>query len=249
MLGILTYHSVDGSGSAISIDEAVFRRHVAWLTSGAARVVPLGDLPTRADGEDAVALTFDDGFANFAARAWPLLREHRLPVTLFVVSDRVGRTNAWGGKDAPGIPTLPLLDWDALARLAEEGVELGAHSRTHPDLRRLPDPALADELEACAAAIAARTGRTPAAFAYPYGLVDHRVVEAVRRRYVVAVTTELRPVRRGDAPHLLPRLDGYYFRAAGRLEAWGSASFRRHLWLRASARRVRRAMAVLGSPT
>ena len=36
MRGILTYHSVDPSGSPISIDEKAFRAHVAWLASGAA---------------------------------------------------------------------------------------------------------------------------------------------------------------------------------------------------------------------
>ena len=33
MIGILTYHSIDPSGSAISLDEACFRRHVDWLAS------------------------------------------------------------------------------------------------------------------------------------------------------------------------------------------------------------------------
>ena len=45
MKAILTYHSVDETGSVISIDERSFRRHVAWLASSAVRVVPL-DTPT-----------------------------------------------------------------------------------------------------------------------------------------------------------------------------------------------------------
>ena len=41
MRAILTYHSIDGSGSPVSVDEAAFRRHVDWLASGAVDVVPL----------------------------------------------------------------------------------------------------------------------------------------------------------------------------------------------------------------
>ena len=241
MRAILTYHSVDPSGSVISIDEAEFRRHVAWLASGAARVTGLAQLPAAPGATDAVALTFDDAFANFSRCAWPLLREHGLPATLFVVSGHAGRTNAWGGRDAPRIPTLPLLDWDALGRLAEEGVTLGAHSRTHPDLRTLTGVALADELEGCAEDIGARAGTRPTAFAYPYGAVNRRVAEAATRHYSHAVTTELRPLREAESAHALPRLDAYYLRAPGRLEGWGTPAFRRYVWLRAGARRVREA--------
>lgn len=241
MRGILTYHSVDPSGSAISIDEDAFRRHVAWLASGAVRVTTLADLLALGDQEDAVAVTFDDGFANFRATAWPPLRDHGLPVTLFVVTGHVGGTNAWGGREAPGIPTLPLLDWHALGRLAQEGVTLGGHGRTHTDLRGLDDAALADELEGCAAELAARTGAPPTAFAYPYGAENVRVRQAAARRYAHAVTTELRALRGVEAPHALPRLDVYYLQARGRLEGWGGAAFRRYLWLRSGARRFRQA--------
>jgi peptidoglycan/xylan/chitin deacetylase (PgdA/CDA1 family) len=232
---------VDPSGSPISIDEAALRRHVAWLASGAVRVTTVADLLARPDTEDAVALTFDDGFTSFAAAAWPLLREHGLPVALFVVSGHVGGTNAWGGRAARGIPTLPLLDWDALGRLAEQGVALEAHTRTHPDLRSLDGAALAAELDGCAAELAALTGARPTVFAYPYGAANARVTAAVGRRFSHAVTTELRSLRGAEPAHALPRLDAYYLRAPGRLEGWGTPAFRRYVWLRAGARRVRAA--------
>lgn len=246
MRAILTYHSIDPSGSVISVDADRWRAHARWLGSGAVRVLGLEEL-VRGDSEgDTVALTFDDGFANFADEAWPPLREHALPVTLFVVSDHAGRTNAWSGKNHPDVPTLPLLAWDAIARLAEEGVTIGAHTRTHPDLRTLDPSALADELEGAAERIAAETGRRPSAFAYPYGATDERVTAAAGRAYRLACTTEFRALEPGEDPSALPRLDAFYFRAPGRLESWGSGSFRRYVWLRGRARRVRSALAALG---
>ncbi len=241
MRAILTYHSVDPSGSAISLDAGAFRRHVDWLATGRVRVVPLAEI-ARGGGDDAVALTFDDGFANFRDTAWPPLRERGWPATLFVVSGHAGGTNAWGGRDAPGIPTLPLLGWDALGALAEQGVTLGAHSRTHPDLTALDDGALAEQMTGSADDIAARTGRRPEAFAYPYGATDGRVEAAAAGTFRLAVTTELRALDGTERPHALPRLDTFYLREPGRLERWGSSGFRRWLAFRAGLRRLRAAL-------
>jgi peptidoglycan/xylan/chitin deacetylase (PgdA/CDA1 family) len=234
---ILTYHSIDDSGSPISIDRECFARHVRFMTSPRVRVVPLAQIEN-AHG-DALAVTFDDGFLDFADQAWPLLREHGLPATLFVVSGQVGQRNDWGGKQAAGIPTLPLCDWDALGRMAAEGLELGAHSRLHPHLEELDDSDQSEEIEGCADDIERRTGHAPRSFCYPFGSFDERALARVRARYARACTTELDLLRGGEDAHLLPRLDAFYYRAPGRLEAWGTGAFRRHLWLRRLGRAVK----------
>jgi len=58
-------------------------------------------------------------------------------------------------------------------------MELGSHSLTHPDLRKLDDEALAFELADSKTAVERITGRPCRTFAYPYGLYDERVVRAV----------------------------------------------------------------------
>lgn len=239
MRAILTYHSIDSSGSPISMDEESFRRHVRWLAASGVQVTTPEELLRLPASTEAVALTFDDGFTNFAEIAWPLLRAHGLPVTLFVVTDFVGRSNDWWHSLRLRIPHLPLLDWPALARLAEEGVMLGSHTRSHPDLTRLPPLALAEEVGGAAERIEVETGRAPAGFAYPYGLLDPTARAAVCEVYRWACTTELRVLAPREDPWLLPRVDAYYLRSPGQLEAWGTRRFRRYLWLRAGARRVR----------
>ncbi|MEO8199515.1 MAG: polysaccharide deacetylase family protein [Gemmatimonadota bacterium] len=242
MRAVLMYHSIDPSGSAISVSRDEFHSHVRWLARGSVKVLPLDRVVTSEASDDVVALTFDDGFANFATDAAPLLREHGLPATLYVVSDLTGRTNAWGGKDAPGIPTLPLLDWPTLGRLAEAGVTLGGHTRTHPRLAGMTKGALEDEIGGCADRIQAETGQRPTSFAYPYGSYDSTAVDVAGAHYQNACTTELRVLNASDRSHLVPRLDMYYFRKPGRLEAWGSQSFRWRLRIRAHARALRQAL-------
>lgn len=240
MRAILTYHSIDASGSPISVSPEVFRAHCRFLASGRVRVVPLVSLLEDPAADDVVALTFDDGFANFATEAAPPLDAHGLPSTVFVVSDHVGGSNDWGGRVSPHVPQLPLLGWDDLLSLQDRGVTLGAHTRRHRPLPRLRGDELLDEVQGGIDRIAAAAGRRPVAFAYPYGAVDAVVAAVVRDACAWGCTTELRALGSQEDRALLPRLDMYYFRSPGQLEAWGTAGFRSRLWLRKQGRRLRR---------
>ncbi|MEO7103062.1 MAG: polysaccharide deacetylase family protein, partial [Gemmatimonadaceae bacterium] len=103
---ILTYHSIDASGSPISVAPDVFRSHIRWLATSGQRVVRLNELSVLPDDADAMALTFDDGFANFAGIAAPLLLEAGLSATVFIVTDRAGLTNEWSAAADEGLPVL-----------------------------------------------------------------------------------------------------------------------------------------------
>lgn len=239
MRAILTYHSIDSSGSPISVSEAAFDAHCRFLASGRLRVLPLADLVDRHPAGDVVAITFDDGFRNFAALAAPRLLEHGLPATVFVPTDHVGGTNSWGGPMSAGVPELPLMSWTELGQLAEAGIEIGAHTRSHPDLTRLAPSQVADECAGSADRIAAELGTRPGSFAYPYGLVNETVAQVARAGFARSCTTEFRPLAAVEDPARLPRLDAFYLRGPGQVEAWGTPRFRRRLWLRARGRQVR----------
>jgi peptidoglycan/xylan/chitin deacetylase (PgdA/CDA1 family) len=239
MRAILTYHSVDETGSVISISERSFRRHVARLAEGRVRVVPLDEITSLAPGEDAVAITFDDGLASFGRVAAPLLLEHGLPVTLFVVTDAVGSSNVWRGQQDAGIPLQPLLDWEQLGALHEAGIRLGAHTCTHPKLTTLEGDALEREIVASKQRLARQLGVDANTFAYPYGAVSPAARDVVARTFHFGCTTRLAALASEEDPAMLPRLDSYYLRSPDALDAWGSRRFRMRLGLLAGARSVR----------
>lgn len=239
MKAILTYHSVDETGSVISIDEQTFRRHARWLATGRVHVVPLDVLPSLPDDADAIAITFDDGLESFGRIAAPVLLDHDLPVTLFVVSDAIGTTNVWRGRRDAGIPVFPLLDWDALAKLAANGVSIGAHTCTHLDLSSANADTATREIVESKARLSRQLGVDATTFAYPYGRVGIAARDVVAREFRYGVTTRLAALSPHDDPALLPRFDSYYLRAAGSLEAWGTARFRMRMGLLAGARSVR----------
>ncbi|MEP6953681.1 MAG: glycosyltransferase [Solirubrobacteraceae bacterium] len=101
-LTVLTYHRIgdprQGPPGMMSATARSFARQMRWL-AGTGRAVSLADvLAVRAGGpplrEGAVLVTFDDGYADFAAYAWPVLREYRIPVALFVATALPGRPDA-----------------------------------------------------------------------------------------------------------------------------------------------------------
>jgi peptidoglycan/xylan/chitin deacetylase (PgdA/CDA1 family) len=240
MRAILTYHSIDDSGSAISITLDVFKEHVHWMSQRQVHIVSLDELLATdvKDPADTVAITFDDGFANFMQAA-ELLTHHGLPVTLFVVTGRVGGTNAWGGRAEPGIPTLPLLGWSELEHLVGNSLAIGVHTRTHARLTTLPSAAVEDEMDGCSEELRARLGVGGSYLAYPYGAVDDRVAKLAASRFAGALTTRFSPLTDDDPRMWLPRLDMYYFRQPGVIRSWGTARFARRLWSVRARRRLR----------
>jgi peptidoglycan/xylan/chitin deacetylase (PgdA/CDA1 family) len=230
MRAVLMYHSIDESGSPISISPSVFAEHVQWMLRSGVRIVPLDRVLTGPADErsDLVALTFDDGFANVRA-AVEQLAAHGLPATVFVVTGHVGRTNAWGGRSQPGIPTLPLLDWSDLERLVDAGVTVGAHTHGHAPLTSLSSGAVEDELDRCLTEIRARLGTTPSWLAYPYGAVSAQVARLASNRFQAALTTRFAPLGGHEPWMWIPRIDMHYLRRPGAISRWGTASF--GLWM------------------
>lgn len=225
MRAILTYHSIDSSGSAISVHPDTFARQLAWLVREEVRVVTLDTLLTLPDTARAVALTFDDALANIGTVAAPLLAAQGWPATVFVPTQHVGRDNQWQAQGQHRVPALPLLDWDALGQLTEAGWTVGAHTRHHARLPTCSDLALQDELQGAADDIAQHLGTVPRWLAYPFGDFDRRVQRASARWFHGACTTALRVLGGGDDPMALPRLDAYYLTSQVCRWPWGGGRF------------------------
>lgn len=242
MRAILTYHSIDTSGSPISCHPDAFGRHLDWLSSGRVQLMTVEELLAAPPALDAVAVTFDDAFLNFETVAAPRLVDAGVQVTLFVVTGCTGTTNVWNGRPERDVPRLPLLDWSSLRRQQEQGVALGAHSRSHPDLTLLSSAALADEIAGSADAIERNIGIRPSVFAYPYGRVTQALAAVVADTFRFACTTDFRTLDDTLVPALLPRLDMYYFQRAGRLEDWGTPRFDHYVRRRRTLRRLRQGL-------
>jgi peptidoglycan/xylan/chitin deacetylase (PgdA/CDA1 family) len=153
-----------------------------------------------------VVLTFDDGFASVYTRAFPILARYGFPATVFLVSGYCGKRNDWAGQPTC-VPRLPLLTWEEVAELDRHGIEIGAHTHTHPRLDHLPPAEAEREIAGSKAAIEEQLGHAIELFAYPYGRYDGATRAAVGRAYTGACTTRLGRVAGRSDPLAVERVD------------------------------------------
>jgi hypothetical protein len=238
MRAVIMLHGVDDTGSVVSITADGLRSLVRSIRDAGHEVVPLLDLLRNKADDRSIALTFDDAFDSVATTAAPLLRSLGVPATLFVATGHVGKDNRWPGQD-PNVPPFPVMSWDSIRRLAEEGWTIESHSVSHPDLRRLDDRALEAELAESKFVLAQKLGRAPEAFAYPYGWLDRRVADLTRKHFSFAVTTRMGTLDDMRDPIQVPRLDAYYLRDERVHRFFGRRRFRAYLGTRAAMRRLR----------
>lgn len=159
---ILCYHSIDEPEMGVNdVSERQFRAQIALaLKKGYAFVEP--SKIARGHGkEHDLAITFDDGRRSVATHAARILAEYGIPWTLFVVTDWTDHTSAYHQER--------IVSWKDLERLIELGVEIGSHSRTHPDFGKLDERHLTDELSGSRRIIEERLGFAPVSFAIPLG--------------------------------------------------------------------------------
>jgi peptidoglycan/xylan/chitin deacetylase (PgdA/CDA1 family) len=233
---ILTYHSLDDSGSVISVPPAIFARQMHTLRDRGWRGIRLIDLIDAWDGKATlppkpVVLTFDDAFANLVDHALPVLGECGFTATIFAVADYCGKTNAWPTQPA-GTPILPLMTDAQLRDAAEKGMEIGSHTLTHPFLAQLDPTAAQREMADAQSVLQDRLGLPIQTLAYPYGSCDAAVAAAARSIYRAACTVEMNVARPGHNRWRLPRLDMYYWRNPNVFNWFGTPMGRAYLTFR-----------------
>jgi peptidoglycan/xylan/chitin deacetylase (PgdA/CDA1 family) len=240
---ILTYHSLDESGSVISVQPAIFERHMRLLHERGFRGIALGDLLDGWNGkrplpDKPIVLTFDDGFENLARHAAALLQGIGFRATIFAVAGHCGGRNDWPTQP-PDVPRLPLLGWSELRDLEGAGFEVGLHGMTHAPLEGLTADLERREIVEAKQLMEDRLARPVEVFAYPYGAAGHSARELVRRHFRGACSTQMRTANRDDAHDWLGRIDVYYLRHPRLFRLLGTWQGEAYLALRALGRRAR----------
>jgi peptidoglycan/xylan/chitin deacetylase (PgdA/CDA1 family) len=155
---------------------------------------------------NAIAVTFDDGFAATCAHAVPVLQRYSIPSTMFAVSGRLARANDWMYER--GFPRRAIMSAGQMRELDAAGVMIGSHTSSHARLTELPARVVADELAESKRQLEDVLGKPVRHFAYPYGLFDRSVRDAVEQAgYRGACSTRAGFNRKGEDPFLLRRID------------------------------------------
>lgn len=210
----LCYHDVqdvvdDPDGMAVSRDHLVAQ--FSWLRENGYRPVSIDDLLAAQRGEralpdKAVLLTFDDGYASFYTKVFPLLKAFDYPAVLALVGSwlevPVGAQVAYGDTL---VPRERFMSWEQIREVAASGlVEIASHSfdlhrgvpanpqgNTQPAMTtRIYDAAsgsyetddaysqrLRADFAQNAALLKERLGQAPRVMVWPYGEYNRRAQE------------------------------------------------------------------------
>jgi peptidoglycan/xylan/chitin deacetylase (PgdA/CDA1 family) len=183
---ILVYHSIDDHASEGFAPWAMSRRrfaeHMAHLADQGFRTLAVRDLVAALDGgrplpDRTVVITFDDGFADFRRNALPELQRHGLAATLYVATGYIDGASRWLRRVGEG--DRAMLTWPQLREVESCGIEVAAHSVTHPQLDLLRPAAARAEIVESKQSLQDGLGRPVDTFAYPFGNYDRRTREIV----------------------------------------------------------------------
>lgn len=254
-LPVLLYHHVGperpGTFDGLTVSPAVFERQVRALARhGFKGICPQDWAHWLRDGEGLpnkpILITFDDGYADTAEYALPILRKYGFGAAVFVVTERLGATNTWD--EAEGFGTLHLMTAEQIRYWATQGIEFGPHGRTHQHLTQLRAADQCAEIAGSKHDLAALLGHPPVSFAYPYGDVDDTVRDMAKREFQLAFGVEKGLNCLSDDRHLIrrayiaPRISMFEF--ALRVQRGGTSRISNWCMTLALRTRLRRALGI-----
>ncbi|TSC57465.1 MAG: polysaccharide deacetylase family protein [Candidatus Peregrinibacteria bacterium Greene0416_19] len=202
---ILMYHYIDHIDPAhpprwhrLFIPPDVFDAQLTWLRDNGYTSIDFDDYERIRRGEQLpplrpVILTFDDGYADASTQVLPRLTALDMKGVFYVVTGFLGK---------PGYLTA-----FQVQGLAAAGMQIGGHTVTHPDLRRLTRGRRRKELKDSRETLEALAGRPVVHLAYPAGRYTAQVIhEVTTLGYHTAVTTRDGIASFSGSPFALPRV-------------------------------------------
>jgi O-antigen biosynthesis protein len=184
---IFLYHSVDRDFNNAyrrwAISPSTFDRHMTFLAEHGCKPTTVSQFVEvlrmqSAVDPNTVLITFDDGLRDFHTGAYPILQRYGFSATLYVVAGHVGATSHWLGVLGEG--KRAMLNWSEMQEISSHGIEIGAHSISHPNLDLLDEGKAANEIKRSKICLEDHLNKPVKSFAYPYGYASSKTRRIVR---------------------------------------------------------------------
>jgi Polysaccharide deacetylase len=189
-ISILMYHSIADEDEAgihpyyrTATAPSVFAAQMESLHHAGFSVTGLGEAVRRCRQPNAerssVVITFDDGYHNFYANAFPVLDRYGFTATMFLPTAYIGESRlTFKGKEC--------LSWGEVRELQKHGISFGSHTVTHPQLHDCDATSIRDEIMGSKQTIEQKLGCAIPSFSYPYAFPE------TDKRFKVRLRDELR---------------------------------------------------------
>ncbi|CAN7552758.1 polysaccharide deacetylase family protein [Paenibacillus sp. LjRoot153] len=191
---VLNYHSIGvAPGNTYVLHPDTFARQMDYLAAHHFTPLTLDEFASVLEHKmpspaHPVLLTFDDGYANNAEVALPILQKHKFPATLYLSTGLV---------NTPGY-----LTWPQIHELSAAGWDIASHTVTHPHLPKLSKKAQRVEILAARDKIEQELGKPADTFAYPYGDYNRTTLRLLRKAKFRYAFTILEGWASSDQPPL-----------------------------------------------
>ncbi len=181
---ILMYHHIvkRKTHDPYSVSPEVFDRQMNWLKQNNYQVITYADfyqamlkktiLPAKS-----VVITFDDGDIDQYTSAWPILKKYHYSALFYITTNFIGHTH-W-------------MNWKMLKDLADNNMEIGGHTMSHPNLAKLAAIDQQRELIVSKKILEKNLKIKINFFAYPGGAYGTSTVALLQKAgYISAATTQ-----------------------------------------------------------
>lgn len=189
---ILMYHNINPSYSPdralVEMTQAEFKDQMTALLDNEYTPISLYDYKDWVNGEKnlpekPVIITFDDGYLNNYTHAFPIIKELKIPVTIFVITGRMGMSD--------GV-VYPHFTWEQAIEMENSGfVDIESHTNLHSDFHFADEKSMILELRLSKYLFKKYMNKDVEFLAYPYGHFNDKVkIEAEKAGYSACVKTD-----------------------------------------------------------
>jgi peptidoglycan/xylan/chitin deacetylase (PgdA/CDA1 family) len=178
----------------LQVSPEVFRKQMRFLREHRYNIVTLevvADLlkNNKRIPPKTVAITFDDGYRDNYIYAYPIIKEYKIPVTIFIIVNEVGRAQQ------------DRLYWSEIKEMQSSGlVTFGSHALDPEPLVNLKSPLeLKRQIFDSKKILEKELGTTVNSFCYAGGLFNNDIKELTKEAgYTVAASTKARGYSQKD---------------------------------------------------
>ena len=156
----IMYHRFDENKyPSTNIQLDVFKKQLEIIEKEGIKFIHPRDFKeslTKKKNQRKILFTVDDGLLSFYENAWPILKEKKIPLILFVNTREVGSFN--------------YMNWEQIRELSnDENVEIGNHSHSHEYLVDESPELIKEDILRSIQIFKNKLGKNSVFFSYPFG--------------------------------------------------------------------------------
>ena len=197
---ILNYHKIDNTFISLAIRPDDFDTQMKYLSENGYHTISPDELYDSLAGtgelpDNPVMITFDDGYEDNYANAYPILKKYGFKATIFVVTSFLD-------KNKKGY-----MSWDQAREMDANGISIQSHTVDHKSMTDLTDDQLRMELVDSKKKAEKELGHLVNYMAYPTGTYNLHIAQMVKEAgYKAAFTIKYGNVDKASNIYALERV-------------------------------------------